>query len=160
MAIEDTFNGAKNVFTLYFAYQNMVAQEIGIERANAIGAKVCESMGASIGKMIKEQAGIEKIDAKTAYSLIKPFIQGLGINSEVIEESPQRVVSGGGRCPAFEAAQMMGLDHKTIETMVCRPGSIKLMDAMVKQLNPDLSMQIRKFRSSADDFCEEEIVLG
>ena len=151
---------AENVFTLYFAYQNMVAQEIGIERANVIGTKMCESMGASIGKMIKEQAGIEKIDAKTAYSLIKPFIQGLGINSEVIEESPQRVVSKGGRCPAFEAAQMMGLDPQTIETLVCRQGSIKLMDAMVKQLNPDLSMQISKFRSSADDFCEEEIVLG
>jgi len=55
---------------------------------------------------------------------------------------------------------MMGMDAKTIENLVCRSGSIKLMDAMVKQLNPNLSVRIKKFRSSADDFCEEEIVLG
>jgi hypothetical protein len=160
MAIEDTFNGAKNVYTLYFAYQNMVAQEIGMERASALGTKMCEAMGAMQGKMSKEQAGIEEFDARTAYPLVKNFVESIGVSSKVIEESPQKVVDRGGRCPIYEAAQMMGLDGKAIETLVCCSGSIKFLDAMVKQLNPNLSVRIRKFRSSADDFCEEEIVLG
>jgi hypothetical protein len=33
------------------------------------------------------------------------------------------------------------------------------MGATAKQLNPNLSFRVTKFRSTPDDFCEEEIVL-
>lgn len=85
--------------TWYLAYQNTVAQEIGIERAVALGTKMCEAMGAMQGKMAKEQAGIEEFNAKTAYPLIKNSVEGIGISPEVIEESPQKVVARAYRCP-------------------------------------------------------------
>jgi hypothetical protein len=34
------------------------------------------------------------------------------------------------------------------------------MDTVIKQLNPNLGHQLRKSRSSADDFCEEAIAQG
>ena len=80
-------------------------------------------------------------------------------NKLTLEESPKRVVFKSGKCPIYEAAQMVGLDAKTIEAM-CRAGSLKFMDTAAKQLNPNLNYQIRKFRSGPDDFCEEEILLG
>jgi hypothetical protein len=158
MATEDTSNGAKNAFTYYFGYLNTVGQEIGMERAVVLQTKMCEAMGAAQGKMIKEQAGVEECDAKAATRLAETFIEGLGIGSEVIQESPQEVVSKVGRCPLYEAAQLLGLDAETIEAL-CRAGALKFMDSMVKQLNPNLNYQLRKFRSAADDFCEEAIVL-
>ena len=131
-----------------------------MERAVACYTKTSESRGAKVGKMIKEQAGVEELDAKAAASLARNAIEeGYGISSEVIEESPQKVVFNVGRCPTYEAAQEVGLDAETIETL-CRAGGRRTMETMVKQLNPNLSYQLRKFRSSADDFCEEEIVLG
>ncbi len=160
MAIEDTFNGAKNAMTHYLAYFNTVAQEIGMERALALITKTDEALGAKTGKMIKEQAGAEELDAKAAASLARNAIEeGYGISSEVIEESPQRVVFNLGKCPIYEAAQEVGLDAETIEAL-CRAGGLRLMDTTVKQLNPNLSYQLIKFRSAADNFCEEEIVLG
>jgi hypothetical protein len=54
---------------------------------------------------------------------------------------------------------MLGMDGKTIEAM-CRVSSIRFDDMRVKQLNPSLSLRLRKFRSAPDDFCEEEVVLG
>jgi hypothetical protein len=54
---------------------------------------------------------------------------------------------------------MLGLDNNTIETM-CRNGAARLMDTMTKELNPNLSYQLRKFRSDEDDFCEEAIIQG
>ena len=36
MAISDTFNGAKNALVLFYAYLNMVGQDIGMERAFAL----------------------------------------------------------------------------------------------------------------------------
>lgn len=159
MAIEDIFNGAKNAYTTFYAYFNAVAEEIGMERALALYTKLFEAGGATQGKMIKEQSGVEELDAKAAALLVINFLEGGGLSSEVIEESPQKVVIKCGRCSLYEAAQAVGMDAETIETL-CRAGGLRFMDTMVKQLNPNFSHQLRKFRSAADDFCEETIVLG
>ena len=63
-----------------------------------------------------------------------------------------------GRCPIYEAAQALGMEHEEIETL-CRAGSIPYMDALIKQLNPDLDYDLRRFRPSADGSCLEQIVV-
>lgn len=158
MAIEDAFRAAKTVLTLFDVYVNTVAQEIGRERAEALMTKVCEFAGAMQGMMMKKQSGIKEFDAKVAWSLAKMFKDNLGASHEVIEESPQRVVIRNGRCPIYEAAQTLGMEATAIETG-CRTGPMTLISAAIKQLNPNLSLRVRKFRSTPDDFCEEEIIL-
>jgi L-2-amino-thiazoline-4-carboxylic acid hydrolase len=158
MAPDNVFNAAKAGLTWFHAYTNTVAQEIGRERAVSLMTKMSENMGALQGKMMKEKAGINEFDAKTAWSPVKNFKDTIGQNYELIEESPQRVVVRNGRCPIYEAARMLGMDANTIET-VCRGGPIRLMDAAVKQLNPNLNARLQKFRSTPDDFCEEVIIL-
>jgi hypothetical protein len=51
------------------------------------------------------------------------------------------------------------MDAKAIETN-CGVGWVRLGDAVVKQLNPNLNLRLQKFRSAPDDFCEEAIILG
>jgi hypothetical protein len=159
MAVEDTFNGAKNGYLMLHAYTNTVAQAIGMEQALALATKMCETMGAAQGKMIKEQAGIEEFDTRAAYQGLNTMDEGVGILSEVIEESPQKIMFKVGRCPIYEAAQALGMDTKAIEAN-CRASSIRFMEAMAKQLNPNLSYQLTKFRSAADDYCEEAVLLA
>ena len=157
MGMEDVFNGAKSSMTFYDAYLKTVAEEIGMDRALSLHTKMHETMGTMQGEMIKEQSGIEEIDTKTALSLAKSIPESLGISMEVVEESPKSVVFKVGKCPIYEAAQMMGMDEETIETL-CRNGAIRFMDTVTKQLNPNFSYQLQRFRSGADDFCEEVIV--
>ncbi len=76
---------------------------------------------------------------------------------EVLEESPQSVVFKVGKCPIYEAAQMMGVDAETIETLY-RNGPVVFMDAMTKQLYTNFNYKLQRFRSGTDDFCEEAIV--
>jgi hypothetical protein len=83
----------------------------------------------------------------------------LGISSEVIEESAQRITSKIGRCPLYEAAQELGMDGATIEA-ICRASALRYMDTMVKQWNPHLSYRLSEFRPSADGCCVEEVALG
>jgi hypothetical protein len=159
MAIEDTFKGARNAFTINFKYLNEVAQEIGLERAVALHTKVCEAMGATQGKMIKKRSKMKEIDAKSAHPLARSVIEeGFGISSEVMDESPEEVVLKLGKCPVYEACVIVGLNAEAIETL-CRSSSCGFMDTMIKQLNPKLNYQVRKFRSDADSFCEEAIVM-
>lgn len=107
---------------------------------------------------MKEQSAIKEFDAKAAWSMVKSFKDGIGESHEVLEESPQRVVLKNGRCPMYEAARMLGMDADTIETS-CHVGPMTFMDTAVKQLNPNLNLWVRKFRSTPEDFYQEEIVL-
>lgn len=130
-----------------------------MDRALALHTRMLETMGTMQGKMMKEQAGIQDLDAKVAYSLVRGVPESLGLAFEVVEENPASVRFKCPRCSVYEGWQMTGLDEQTRETM-CRAGAIRFMDSVVKQLNPNLNYQLAKFRSSADDFCEEQIVLG
>lgn len=160
MTSTDTFNGAKNAFTFYYAYRNAVGQDIGMERAIALDAKMCEMMGTAEGKAIKAQAGIGEIDIAEAASLAMRLIdESVGISSEVLETSAQHIASKVGRCPIYEAAEALGMDGGSIEAD-CRATLLRYMDTMVKQLNPALSYRLREFRTSADGCCVEELVLG
>jgi len=159
MTIEDTFRGAKNGYIYSYAYLTMVAEEIGMERAIALQTKMCEARGAIDGKTIKEQVEIKDFDAKAAASIAENYVGSIGMRLEVIEESPQKVSFKVARCPLYEAAQELKLDAETIEHL-CRAGPVRNMDSMVKQLNPILDYELRRFRSSEDNFCEEVIVLG
>jgi hypothetical protein len=159
MSIEDKFTGAKNGFSFYFAFLSSIAEEYGMDKAIALSVKVDEKLGAEQGRMIKEQSEAAEFDTITAAAVAKNTIEhALGISSEVIEESPDKTVMRCSRCPVYEAAQDLGIDTNTVEKL-CHKGSIKFMDALVKQLNPNLSYNLNKFRTSADDYCEEEIVL-
>jgi len=161
MAIEDTHNGAKNAFTLMDAYMNTVAEEIGMERALALMTKMVEQVGSLQGMMTKEQAGTKDFDAKAAhYSLVNTVSENLGIVLEVLEESPERVSTKCRLCSIYEAGKMLGWDDKFQESECRTAGAIRFVDTAVKQLNPKLSYRLKKFRSGADDFCEEELVLS
>ena len=159
MATEDTYNGAVSAMTFMNAYIKTVAEKIGMDQAVSLLTKMCESMGAVQGQILKEKAGAEELDAIAAWSLVKRVPEGIGIGAEVIKESPKEIVFQTGRCPLYTAGQMLGMDNNTIETM-CRNGAARLMDTITKELNPNLSYQLRKFRSGEDDFCEEAIIQG
>ena len=159
MAIEDTYNGATAAMTFMNAYIKTVAEEIGMDKALGLLTIMCESMGTMQGKILKERAGADELDAKAAWSLVKSIPVGIGIGAEVIKESQQEIVIKAGKCPLYTAGQLLGFDNETMETM-CRKGSARLMDTMTKELNPNLTYQLRKFRSGADDFCEEAIIQG
>lgn len=160
MSIEDAFTGAKIAYTQLYAYVNAVSEEIGMERALAILTKTNEEMGTEAGKRIKEQSGTEIYDVKKTALKIMKVAKGIGSIDEIVEESPEKVVTmtASGKCTNYEAAKAAGLDDQKIEA-ICGAGSLHFLNALVKQLNPDLSYQLGKFRSSPDDCCLENIVL-
>lgn len=152
--------GATNAFTMYFAYLNNIAREMGIDKATALSADVVKAIGASQGMNIKKEAGGAEFDTVAAAAAArKSVLNDFGIESEPISENPDKVVLRYSKCPIYDAAQNAGLDKDAIEAQ-CRDGSIAYMDALTKQLNPNLNYRLRKFRTSANESCEEEIVLG
>ncbi len=159
MTVKDTFNGAKSGMLFMQAYLSSVAGEIGMEKALALDSKTCQFLGTAQGQMIKEQAGVEEADLKTAENMISSMVEeGFGITSEVVESSSNAITCKMGRCPVYEAGEMLGMENEAIEAG-CKSGAITFMDSAAKQLNPNLSYKLTRFRTSADDCCEESLVL-
>jgi hypothetical protein len=122
---------------------------------------MCEAQSALQGRMAKaqaEQAGMKDFDPKAAHLVCSHLVASLGFTTEVTETNAQEVVIKVGRCPAFEAAQLLGQDLQTSEAG-CRAEAIRFMDTVVKQLNPRLRYELRKYRSAPEDSCVEAIVL-
>jgi hypothetical protein len=158
MSVSDTFRGAKSGLAFLLAHQNTVAQAIGMERAHALNREMVQALGTAQGKDLKGRVDIEEIPPELARSLAGEFLeQALGIRSEAVEVSPESVAIEVGRCPIYEAAEALGMEHAAIEAL-CQTGSIPYMDALIKQFNPDLEYVLSQFRSSADAPCVEMIV--
>jgi hypothetical protein len=158
MGLEDIFSGAKTGVTFYGAFFGAVAQKYGMEEALALDRKTFEAMGAMQGKMFKEQMGIEEAGIKEALALNKATLDSLGIPYEVMEESPTHAIWRCNRCSVYEGNLMAGLDHETTKAL-CASGAAGFQKAAFKALNPKLNYELKSFRSSSDDFCEEEVVL-
>jgi len=157
MAIEDALNAAKSMTSMFGVFFNNVTKEVGKEQALALLSKSLGGLGAMMGKMTKEQMGIEELDAKTTSLFMKGMSESLGFSPE-IEESPTTVTVRNVKCPFYEGLQGVGYDHEAIETF-CRNGPAVMLNALFEQLDPNAVYQFKKFRSTPDDFCEEEIVL-
>jgi len=136
---EDAFNVAKSAFSMYGAFFNNVAQEIGVEQALNLHTKTTEMMGVQMGQMTKEQMGISELDAKAAAMVARSVVSGFGISKVDAEEKPTSVLIKVHGCPLYEGYRAVGIDDETIEVL-CRKGALK-------------------FRSAPDDCCEEEITL-
>ena len=153
--LEDVFNGATSGFSVAGAFFGIVAQEIGMERALALYAKACETLGVGMGQMMKEQMGIKELDAKSAIKVAEAIGNNFGVALEA-EETPTSVLLTFGRCPVYAANQAVGIDDETKATM-CNNGPLKFMDALFKQIDPNVGIRRKKFRASLDDFCVKEV---
>jgi len=154
MASEEAFNAARDLIAMSLTYLRAVGEEIGMERALDIAAKSAERTGVQWAQRVKE-AGLRGDDARAAGWAATKIFTAWGLESKPLEVSPQKIVAENGRCPVYDACVMVGMDPKSY----CRV-STRAADAMFKQINPNLSQQCLKFRSSAYDTCIEAIVMG
>jgi len=154
---EQMYNSVKHGLKVQDIFVQTVAEEIGMDRAVELFAKTTEKMGKIQGSILRQNSLIKKFDAHTASALVRDMYESLGISIKMQEESARSVLFTCTRCPNYTAALELGIDDKAIESW-CRVSNIRFMDMMVKQLNPDLSVRLVKFRTTPEDFCGEEIV--
>lgn len=115
-------------------------------------------MGLIQGKMLHSQLRREKVKRITpsiAGSLTSGVLAGLGIVTENLEESLEKMSYKINKCPIYEAAKLMGLDPE----ILCRHSAVPFMDTIVQQIDPNLSYELEKYRLGPDDYCQESIVL-
>jgi len=143
------YKSARTSYIAFASYVSKVAQEIGMTRALEILASTYEDMGNYRGLKYKKQSEIKSFDAEKAYPLLKKIAERLGIEYEIMQMDPKKVVVKFGRCPIFEAAKTVGLDPENF----CHCGATKYMNTLLEKLNPKLEYEINKIKAVEEDFC-------
>ncbi len=118
-------------------------------RALEILATTYEDIGAYRGLNYKNQSEIKNFNAEKAFPILKKVVEELGMDYEIQQMDPEKVVVKLGRCPIFEAAKFGGLDPENF----CHCGAMKYMNTLLDQLNPKLEYEINKIKAEEKDFC-------
>ncbi len=152
---EPVYKSAKTSHIAFASYLAKIAQQIGLEPALKTLSSTYEDMASYQGLKFKNHSEIKNFDAKNAYPLLKSIAERFGMDYEIMHLETSKVAIKITRCPIYEASKVAGLDPEKF----CRCGAIKYMNTLVKKLNPKLEYTLDKFRSSKDDYCEENLVL-
>jgi len=143
----------KNYLIAHLRYLKAVGERIGMEEALKILERVQWEAGREWFKENGSKLDLITDDAKAGVVLVrramKTLIPGPGVGryQQVVEESQKRsVVRIGGWCPILEASKAVNMDGEVIYMSYVKP----YIEAMVKSLNPKLSLSLTKLRPKHD----------
>lgn len=152
---EPLFDSVRSVYMIFAAYVKNVKEEFGKDKSMELLTRTFRQVGEMKGRTLKKYGDGTPLNANEAYELMKEIPKSLGINFMVPERNNRKIVVHLDKCPLYESAESMGLDPSEF----CKYSGIPYFDAMAKQLNPHLEYSQIKSKSSAEDFCEEELHL-
>lgn len=158
MAQEEVYQATKKIFGLYGAFFNLVAQQIGIERALDLHIKAHERLGITAGKVLKEKLGKAKPELQSLGNILRESNLSIGIESEVAEMNQTSIVFHNLKCPLYDGYRLGGCDDKTAETL-CQQGAPAKLGSTLTYLNPDIKYHLQYYRMKPEEPCKEIIQL-
>jgi hypothetical protein len=159
MLREEVYQATKKVFGLYGAFFDLVAREVGMEKALALHVEAHERLGITAGKLLQEKLGKERPDLQRLGGILQESNLSIGIESELAGVTPTSIVFRNLRCPLYDGYRMGGLDDKKAETL-CQRGAPAKLGSTLKLLNPDTKYRLQYYRKKPDEPCEEVIGLA
>jgi len=150
--MEAAFNATTSMASMYGGFFKAVAQEIGMERALAIHAKLGEPFGVQIGEALKKKFGDKKPDTESLKAVFKPMLASFGYTNEEYKVTPKTLSIAIPKCPFYEGFKAVGLDHETIGKM-CK-AMAKVEYSQVKRLYPKIEGSAQ-FKDSPKVSCVE-----
>jgi hypothetical protein len=144
---EESYSAAVKVYSLYGAFFNEVARELGEKKALALHRRAHELMGIQTGRKLKEQIGSIKYDLKALAEILRKSNLGIGIDSQMAER-PGSLLLRNARCPMYDRYRMGGLGDEVAEAL-CQIGAPAKLGSTLKELNPSVSYRLTQYRQNS-----------
>ncbi len=154
-----SFLGVKRAYGVLFSYIISVIESLGSDQALKILKEVVQKRGREDGLELKRRLGVVNNNIFDGLAVYSAFIQDSGMNFEVIEENKEKIVLRIGKCPVFEASHEAILDCQYFGERMCRLIYLPLASAVVSVINPNLSVDLVRYRTFHDGYCIEDISL-
>ena len=158
--MNDVLKGATTTMVFVGVYDQLLHRELGTERATALQKEIMLSLAKHQADMIKAQMGIEDFDLETIDAVFPQFMADTtGVVFELTEKTPTKLSYNVGRCVLYESSLMLGMEPEAIQAR-CSATATEFANALLKELNPNVSLEVHRFRQSAAEPCVESIVLS
>jgi len=155
MARHVGYETTKTAYTLYGAFFQNVAREIGKERALALHCELGGAFGKLLAGSILEKSAGSAIDVKTLGAVQEETSLAFGCVPEVeAVGSISRLKVG--ECPVYDGLRASGLDHASVEAMCC--GISMAEYAALHEACPTVEGSL-EFRTAPEGACVEEWTL-
>ena len=155
---EDVWKGASTGCTVLVAFFNLVAEEVGREKAVEMLRKLGSGMGAQEGDMCKQQLGGQKLDVKKLSELVINASADFGDQMEIEYEDDSFKLKIYN-CPLGGAYKALGMDLEAGKK-ICDHFGGSYCESFMKVLAPGGKYEVVRFRENWDDYCEERYSLG
>jgi len=146
MVSKDAYDAAKSMAGMLGTLVKVTIQEVDKEKTLELLGKVGESLGAVYADLFKEP-DLNKVATK-----IEEMNASSGFSSKV-EVKANKIFNNVYRCPVYDGILGVGFDHEAIKA-ICQ-SLVKGENTGLRRVNPKATTTLRKFRKSADDFCQE-----
>jgi hypothetical protein len=154
-----SFLGVKRAYGVLFSYIISVIESLGSDKALEILKEIVQKRGREDGLELKRRLGVVNDNIFDGYAVYSAFIQDSGMNFDVIEENEEKIVLRIGKCPVFEASHEAIVDCQYFGERMCRLIYLPLASAVVSVINPNLSVDLVRYRTFHDGYCIEDISL-
>lgn len=158
MARQESTSGVHRAYAVLFAYIIATIEEMGSEKAFTLLSKVVEERGKEDGKALIRKLGIQETDLDAGLAVYSAFLTDGGISHQ-IEKTGQQTLIRIQKCPMYTAYYSSGLACDWLVEAMCKNVALPLVTSVLKQVNPKFKAKIRRFKTSSDDYCLEELVL-
>jgi hypothetical protein len=141
---------------MYGEFFKAVAQEIGIERALALHARLGQPFGVQIGEALKQKFVNKKPDTESLKAIFQPMYTHFGAYTSLTYEykvTPKTLSIVIAKCPLYDGFKAAGLDHETIGKMCKAMIEVELSHA--KNLYPKIEGSAQ-FKDSPEGSCVEK----
>ena len=156
---KETFLGVKRAYCVFFSYIISVIENLGSDKSLEILNEVVQKRGKEDGLDLKRRLKTESDDVSDGLALYSAFIQDSGMNFDIVNKAENKIVLRIGTCPVYEASHEAILDCQYFGERMCRLIYLPLASALVSVINPNLSVDLVRYRTFHDGYCIEEMSL-
>lgn len=130
-----------------------VAKKYGHQEAFALLASTYNEYGTQIGSTFKQQFEGREANAQDIFGFVGLGNHVAGFEVKEIDSAPEKVVFNVRRCPVYEGCQAVGAPAEEF----CNSLGLPFENGIAKAMNPNAEYTVVRHRTSADDYCVEEI---
>lgn len=152
--------GVRRAYGVFLSYVIATVKELGTDKTVELLSRAIKRRGAADGAELIDILGLKgRTDLDAGLAVYRAFLSDSETEYQVAERSERSVTLRIDGCPMFDGYHAAGMTCDYLTENLCKNITLPIMTAIVGQVNPGLSVKLKKFRTSPEDFCLEELRL-
>ena len=152
--------GTRRAYALLFSYVIAASDGMGSDRALGLLNDIVKKRGKSDGLELVRECHIKGNGIPECLTVYTKLMDDYGAHPLIFSKAEGNALIRVDRCPFYEAFHASEISCAWLTENICKIITLPMITEIIKQVNPNASVSIEKYRTSTTDFCIEKITLG